>query len=110
MFKLLEWHDSYIFWHLSKIYRRDRSIQVNDIGYWKGVKGHHVFVNSELGQYMDHMKGKRKIKGRSAKSDLRKQRTESYWQNIHKDEFLNKLDHKTQQEIISKVAKGTQGN
>ena len=56
------------------------------------------------------MKGKRKIKGRSAKSDLRKQRSESYWQNIHKDEFISKLDQKTQQEIISKVAKGTQGN
>jgi hypothetical protein len=44
---------------------------VNDIGYWKGVKGHHVFVNSELGLYMDHMKGKRKKLGTSAKNDLR---------------------------------------
>jgi hypothetical protein len=56
------------------------------------------------------MKGKRKIKGSSSKSDLRKQRTESYWQNIHKQEFLQKLDEQTKQEIISKVAKGTQGN
>ena len=79
VFKLLEWHDSYIFWHLSKIYRRDRSIQVNDIGYWKGVKGHHVFVNSELGQYMDHMKGKRKKIGTSARSDLRSAPTVDYW-------------------------------
>jgi hypothetical protein len=56
------------------------------------------------------MKGKRKIQGSSAKSDLRKQRTESYWQNIHKKEFMQKLDEKTKQEIISKVEKGTQGN
>ena len=56
------------------------------------------------------MKGKRKIKGSSATSDLRKQRTESYWQNLHKQKFVQNLDKKTQEEIISKVAKGTQGN
>jgi len=71
VFKLLEWHDSYVFWHLSKMYRKEKNILVNDIGYWKGVKGHHVFVNSELGLYMDHMKGKRKKQGTSAKNDLR---------------------------------------
>jgi len=71
VFKLLEWHDSYVFWHLSKIYIKENVISVNDIGYWKGVKGHHVFVNSELGLYMDHMKGKRKKTGSSAKNDLR---------------------------------------
>ena len=79
VFKLLEWHDSYVFWHLSKLYRKEKSIQVNDIGYWKGVKGHHVFVNSELGEYMDHMKGKRKKTGSSARSDLRSVPTVDYW-------------------------------
>ena len=72
VFKILEWHDSYVFWHLTKIYRKTKNIKVNDIGYWKGVKGHHVFVNSELGLYMDHMKGNRKTKGTSTKNDLRK--------------------------------------
>lgn len=71
VFKLLEWHDSYVFWHLSKQYRRDKNVAVNDIGYWKGVKGHHVFINSELGLYIDHMKGKRKQSGSSAKIDIR---------------------------------------
>jgi hypothetical protein len=79
VFKLLEWHDSYVFWHLSKMYRSEKNIKVNDIGYWKGVKGHHVFVNSELGQYMDHMKGKRKKIGTSARSDLRSIPTIDYW-------------------------------
>jgi hypothetical protein len=79
VFKLLEWHDSFVFWHLSKIYRKEKNILVNDIGYWKGVKGHHVFVNSELGRYMDHMKGKRKKIGTSARSDLRSAPTEDYW-------------------------------
>ena len=71
IFNELEWHDSYVFWHLSKEYRKNKNITVNDIGYWKGVKGHHVFVNSELGLYMDHLKGKRKKLGTSAKNDLR---------------------------------------
>jgi len=71
VFKLLEWHDSYVFWYLSKIYRQQHNIKVNDIGYWKGVKGHHVFINSELGLYMDHFKGKRKTIGSSARNDLR---------------------------------------
>ena len=71
VFKILEWHDSYVFWHLSKIYRTEKNIQVNDIGYHKGVKGHHVFINSELGMYMDHFKGKRKLHGTSARNDFR---------------------------------------
>ena len=71
VFKLLEWHDSYVFWHLTKKYRQSKNVAVNNIGYWVGVKGHHVFVNSELGLYMDHMKGKRKQIGSSAKNDLR---------------------------------------
>ncbi len=71
VFKLLEWHDSFVFWHLTKKYQTEKAIKVNDIGYWKGVRGHHVFVNSELGLYMDHMKGKRKKHGTSAKNDLK---------------------------------------
>ena len=89
VFKLLEWHDSFIFWHLVKKYQEEKNIKVNDIGYAKGVKGHHVFVNSELGLYMDHMKGKRKIVGSSAKNDLRTPRLDApadvwnidYWRN-----------------------------
>ena len=71
VFKVLEWHDSYFFWHLSKIYRKQKNIAVNDIGYQKGVKGHHVFVNSELGLYIDHFKGQRKKRSTSSKTDLR---------------------------------------
>jgi|TARA_A100001015_G_scaffold30643_1_gene34116 hypothetical protein len=71
VFKILEWHDSYVFWHLSKIYRAEKNVLVNDIGYWKGVKGHHVFVNSELALYIDHFKGKRKRNRTSARNDFR---------------------------------------
>ena len=88
VFGLLEWHDSYVFWHLSKLYREHKKIKINDIGYWKGVKGHHVFINSELGLYIDHFKGKRKNIGTSAKNDLRGSRSSTdvsnvdYWKSV----------------------------
>lgn len=88
IFSLLEWHDSFVFWHLSKIYRNNHKVNVNDIGYYKGVKGHHVFINSELGLYMDHFKGKRKNIGTSAKNDLRGSRSSTdvsnidYWKSV----------------------------
>ena len=90
VFKILEWHDSYVFWHLSKIYRAEKNILVNDIGYHKGVKGHHVFINSELGLYMDHFKGNRKLEGKSKLKDFRDQKLEAtkgikdldYWKKI----------------------------
>jgi len=89
VFDILEWHDSFVFWHLSKIYRKNKNITVNDIGYQKGVKGHHVFINSELGLYMDHFKGKRKSRGTSAKKDLRENPNASvtvqeidYWKKV----------------------------
>ena len=72
IFELLEWHDSYVFWHLTKEYRQKHSAKVHDIGYSKGVKGHHVFVNSELGQYIDHFKGDRKDAKSSKAEDIRK--------------------------------------
>ncbi len=81
VFDLLEWHDSAVFWHLSKIYMEHKGIGVNDIGYAKGVKGHHVFVNSELGYYIDHFKGNRKTKRTSSKKDLSKVSDIDYWKN-----------------------------
>jgi len=81
IFKILEWHDSFLLWHLSKIYK-EKGVMFNDIGYNKGVKGHHVFVNSELGQYIDHFKGKRKQSGKSTKKDLRTEPTLEYWKSV----------------------------
>ena len=72
IFELLEWHDSYVFWHLTKVYREKHLVKVHDLGYAKGVKGHHVFVNSELGQYIDHFKGDRKDAKSSKAEDIRK--------------------------------------
>ena len=83
VFKILEWHDSFVFWHMTKKFREEKNIKVNDIGYQQGVQGHHVFVNSELGKYMDHMKGDRKLKGSSSKKDLKTDITNiDYWKKV----------------------------
>lgn len=80
IFNLLEWHDSAVFWHLSKKYKTEKHITVNDIGYNAGVSGHHVFVNSKLGMYIDHLKGdNRKRIGRSEIQDFNT--TQPYWEN-----------------------------
>jgi hypothetical protein len=41
---------------------------------------HHPFVSGPLGACLDHMKGPRKTEGRSRQRDLRKPRSEPYWQ------------------------------
>ena len=91
IFKLKQgWTDCSTLWHLSKLYQKEKNVKVNDIGYWKGVKGHHVFINSELGLYMDHFKGNRKVDGKSAKKDFRPQKQDTtkniteldYWKKI----------------------------
>jgi hypothetical protein len=71
IFELIEWTDCSTLWYLSKKYQKERNVKVNDIGYWKGVRGHHVFINSELGLYMDHFKGNRKFEGKSKLKDFK---------------------------------------
>ena len=109
IFKELEWHDSYLFWQILK---RVAPNDGEDIGKGAGAKGHHIFINSALGSYIDHMKGKRKVLGKSSKSDLRSIRPEDYWQNVETyDQFGGvKFDAKKEEDIISKVAKGRKGN
>ena len=96
IFHLDEWHDSAVFWHLVKIYLEERTVIVNDIGYKKGVEGHHVFINSDLGNYIDHMKGNRKQKGFSSPvKDLRlvggaaPKHKIGYWNEARKKENLH---------------------
>ena len=109
IFKELEWHDSYLFWQILKRVAPDQGV---DIGKGAGARGHHVFINSVLGDYIDHMKGKRKIKGKSSQSDLRIKRDQDYWRNVENyDPFGGvQFDPKQAEDIVSKVAKGKQGN
>jgi hypothetical protein len=109
IFNELEWHDSYLFWQCVKRIAPNDGV---DIGKGAGAKGHHIFINSVLGEYIDHMKGKRKVKGKSSASDLRISRKEDYWKNVETyDPFGGvKFDPKQAEDIVDKVAKGKQGN
>jgi hypothetical protein len=82
IFKLEEWHDSYVFGELLKKYKDFPSHDYSAEMYLKEAKtggGGHPLINTELGKYMDHMKGNRKTAGKSNRSDVMVNRTEDYW-------------------------------
>lgn len=72
VFGLQEWHDSWVFDYL----RKQLGIQTYAI---PNKSRHHPFINSELGRYMDHMKGERKRYGRSQAVEQRAHRDIPYW-------------------------------
>jgi hypothetical protein len=75
IFRLEEWHDSFVFDAVRK------TIAMNSLD-WSChlIAGEgHPLINSEWGAYLDHLKGDRKNLGRSKLSDLIVKRTEDYW-------------------------------
>lgn len=70
------WHDCWGFDLARRLFNKPEVF--NDLA--KDLKGQvgHPFINSMLGECLDHRKGKRK-KSRSSRSDLVKPRTEAYW-------------------------------
>lgn len=75
IFKMAEWHDSYVFDQVRI------PMKMSETNWSKGIiKGEgHPLINSEWGAYLDHLKGDRKTLGKSKSSDLKIKRTESYW-------------------------------
>ena len=76
IFKLDEWHDSYVF----DAVRKQCNLKELD---WSShlITGEgHPLINSEWGAYLDHLKGARKDLKRSKLTDLKVTRTEAYWQ------------------------------
>jgi len=84
MFKLVEWHDSFIFGHIVN-QMKQRHPNVLDYSaemYLREAKsggGGHPLINTKLGKWIDHMKGDRKHQGKSKKSDIMVTRKENYW-------------------------------
>jgi len=78
IFKMEEWHDSFVF---EQVRRKSR---LESLNWTKGlIKGEgHPLINSEWGAYLDHLKGCRKELGKSKKTDLLKPREEYYWKNL----------------------------
>lgn len=76
IFTMKEWHDSFVF----DVVRKSMTLKQHD---WSShlISGEgHPLINSEWGAYLDHLKGDRKLLGRSKLSDLKIKRTEAYWQ------------------------------
>lgn len=85
IFTLEEWHDSYVFGEILNKYSDFPSHDYSEGIYNQTAKtggGGHPLINSELGRWMDHMKGDRKFNGHSKRKDLMGHRTEAYWNEI----------------------------
>ena len=79
LFAEYEYHDSYLF-DVVRERAEARGAQVHDIAQGAGWQASHVLINSRLGRFMDHMKGNRKVDGKSRADDLLVARDEAYWQ------------------------------
>jgi len=86
IFTLDEWHDSYVFGHiLNKMKKQFPTVK----DYTEGTilqtaktgGGGHPLINTELGVYIDHLKGDRKRLGKSKSTDISVRRNEEYWSN-----------------------------
>lgn len=79
VFKLPQWHDSYVFDTIRLALEKRYNFMNNNLTPW-GKDYDHVFINSHLGDYMDHLKGDRKSDGKSRTSDLYKDKSNvEYW-------------------------------
>ena len=87
IFKLEEWHDSYVFGHILNNLKADfpTAHDYSENIYNNPAKtggGGHPLINSELGKWLDHLKGARKKEGRSRNKDLMERRQEAYWNEV----------------------------
>ena len=76
IFTLDEWHDSFVFDAVRNTMKLNELDWSSDLITCEG----HPFINTDLGKYLDHLKGKRKEQGKSLALDLKIKREESYWQ------------------------------
>lgn len=78
VFGMKEWHDSYVFDVLRTAFEHRYGVQNYNISY-EEMATSHVFINSEIGLYLDHMKGGRKAEGASRGGDLVVEHDVAYW-------------------------------
>ena len=113
IFNHIESHDSFIFGELVEDFRAV-GVEFNDLG--GPDHGGHIFINSVLGQYMDHLKGFRKEVGKSLQSDVVRGEhfsTNEWWsdlrqvtkQQIQAEKLKNPHEYDATQEVKSKGIK-----
>lgn len=74
LFRMAEWHDS---WAIEEIRKVSDLKCVSLSG--DAERTGHPLVNGPLGEKLDHLKGKRKVRGKSLPSDMKIKRAEAYW-------------------------------
>ena len=82
IFDLVEYHDCIAFDTIKNKYAQQGLLSHNISEGHPHRPGVHVFINSPLGHYMDHLKGKRKKTGHSKASDIYYKQTAEYWNKI----------------------------
>lgn len=75
LFALAEFHDSYVLQEVVKA----AGVGTKSLS-GSGRATSHPLVNGPVGAFCDHLKGHRKVEGRSRAGDLRTARKEAYWQ------------------------------
>lgn len=69
IFSLEQWHDSWIWDHVRKEFEKEMDVKFLDIS-GSGYETEHVYINSGLGEFFDHLKGPvRKKTGHSFSED-----------------------------------------
>ena len=89
-------HDSFIFGELVVDFKA-MGVLFNNLG--SDTAGGHIFINSVLGKYMDHLKGFRKEVGKSLKGDLQNAA------HFHDGDWWQDLRQVTKQEIHAEKMK-----
>ena len=110
IFEHAESHDSFIFGELVEDFR-SIGVEFNDLG--GSDQGGHIFINSVLGRYMDHLKGFRKEVGKSLASDITgnfEHKGVDWWQDvrhvtkqqIQQEKMKNPHEYDATQQVKSK--------
>ena len=84
IFLMEEWHDSFVFGQILNRMKQQHPnvLDYSEHMYLREAKtggGGHPLINTDLGKWIDHMKGDRKNQGKSKSSDIMVNRTEDYW-------------------------------
>lgn len=78
LFEMAEWHDSYVIDQVREARETGGRLRVVSLS-GHAERTHHPLINGPLGAKLDHLKGPRKVQGKSNARDLTVHRTEAYW-------------------------------
>jgi hypothetical protein len=78
VFGLVQTHDSYVLQQVIREAEREGLVTAHSLS-GEAHQHRHPLINGPLGKCLDHLKGRRKVLGRSPSTDLMTPRLEEYW-------------------------------